>query len=221
MRFVEQLDMRAGGPLGCKEARVGINSTIGSGSTATARPCCQENTRAAGAGRRLAARGAGRIYQEADRAFRAFRQYAGVLFYTYLALTIHANTCDRPTTCNRACWNRISPTTCERTSAGVYIHLAAHLTAGQAGHKVMLVNDACEPAQRLELLWESDQGEVLQRTEIPYGIDAVGQKTYELELAAPQLPGKHVLMARAFWGGKPFSPTVSRRKVSVDPAPSK
>lgn len=234
MRFVEQLDMsKPGRPLGYKEGHASIINEYDwlwlhrDGTPTLLSRRVYEKLLGPDAASRQRRELVAYIIGGLTEHFRASRQYAGVLFYTYLALDDpRANTCDY--------FSDVQSGVLEPHFAdymreaykplGVYIHFwQPNLTAGQAGrYKVMLVNDAYEPAQgRLELLWESDQGEVLQRTEIPYGIDAVGQKTYELELAAPQLPGKHVLMARAFWGGKPFSPTVSRRKVSVDPAPSK
>ena len=34
-------------------------------------------------------------------------------------------------------------------------------------------------------------------------------------LATPAAPGRYVLTAKAYWEGKPWSPTVSRRNVAV------
>ena len=153
--------------------------------------------------------------------WRAHRQYAGVMFYTYLALDD-----PRAFTCDYFCDVRrgiLEPHFAEQMRQaskplGVYIHFwHPSLPAGQLrGYDVILVNDTHEEAQgRLELLWESE-GKVTERTETPYSVPAAGQMTYQLQLATPRSPGKYVLKARGFWQRKLWSPTVSRRKVSVD-----
>ena len=83
----------------------------------------------------------------------------------------------------------------------------------------MLVNDTAEAARgRLEVCWESE-GESLGQSEVPYSVPAFGQTTCQVELTTPQAPGKYLLKATAFWDDKPFSPTVSRRKVSIASTP--
>jgi len=156
--------------------------------------------------------------------WRAYRQYAGVMFYTYLALDDpRANTCDY---FSDVTMGVLEPYFADYMREafkplGVCVRFwQPSLSAGKSGrYEVMLVNDTYEAAQgRLELLWESEEGQMLERTETPYSVAAIDQKTYQLGLDAPRLPGKYLLKARAFWEGKPFSPTVSCRKVSVGTA---
>jgi hypothetical protein len=152
--------------------------------------------------------------------WRAHRHYAGVMLYTYLALDDpRAFTCDYFCDVQRAI---LEPHFAEHMREaskplGVYIRFwQPELPAGQSrSYDVMLVNDTGEAARgRLELLWESG-GKAIEQAETRYAVPAFGQQTCRLTLATPRRPGKYVFAARAFWEGKPWSPTVSRRKVSV------
>ena len=152
--------------------------------------------------------------------WRAYRQYAGVLFYTYLALDDpRAFTCDFFCDVQQATLEPHFADHMREASKplGVYIRFwQPSLPAGQSRrYDVIMVNDTQEAAQgRLELFWESPD-KPLGRTELIYAIPAEGRTTCKLELATPQSPGNYVLKARAFWEGRPWSPTVSRRNVSV------
>ena len=55
------------------------------------------------------------------------------------------------------------------------------------------------------------QGEPERAFDIP----GLGQVTYDIELTTPAEAGQYQLKAQAFWDGKPWSPTVSRRNVEV------
>jgi len=152
--------------------------------------------------------------------WRAHRQYAGVLFYTYLALDApRAFTCDYFSDVQRGVLEPHFADYMREASKplGVYVRFwQPSLPAAQSRrYDLMLVNDTHETARgRLELLWESD-GKAVDQTETPYVVTACGQQTCQLALATPQRPGRYVLKARASWEGKLWSPTVSRRKVSV------
>jgi len=152
--------------------------------------------------------------------WRAHRQYAGVLFYTYLALDDpRAFTCDYFRDVERAVLDPHFADFMREASKplGVYIRFwQPDLPPGQPRrYDVMLVNDTHEAARgRLELAWELD-GKTVDETEIPYTVPACGQQTCQVSLATPRRPGDYVLKARAFWDAKPWSPTVSRRNVSV------
>ena len=152
--------------------------------------------------------------------WRAQRHYAGVMFYTYLALDDpRAFTCDYFSDVQRGIPEPHFAEAMREASKplGVYIRFwQPELPAGRARrYNVMLVNDTRETARgRLELLWESD-GKTVERAETPYDVPAFGRQTCHAELAAPRRGGEYELKARAFWEGKPWSPTVSRRKVSV------
>ncbi len=155
--------------------------------------------------------------------WRASRKFAGVLYYGCLDG-------DRPVTC----------VTCDNfrdiqrlefhvpfehyvgqafKPLGVYIHFwQPDLSAGvERSYRVTLINDTYESAKgRLELTWEPEGGgPAAGRTEITFAVPALGQSIYELPLATPTREGKYLLKANAFWEGKPWSPTVARRKVLV------
>ena len=71
---------------------------------------------------------------------------------------------------------------------------------------------------RLSLTWEFEQGGLPVQTDTRFTVAPVGTAVCELELAAPSRAGHHLLVARAFWDGKPWSPTTSRRKVRIEAA---
>ena len=103
---------------------------------------------------------------------------------------------------------------------GLYVNFwQPNLTAAaERTYRVMMINDTDEPARgKLELVWQPEGKDAtaagrLQSFEVP----ALGQATYEIALTAPAAPGKYVLAAKAHWQGKPWSPTVARRKVTVE-----
>ncbi len=152
--------------------------------------------------------------------WRAHRQYAGVMFYTYLALDDpRAFTCDYFCDVQQGILEPHFADHMREASKplGVYVRFwQPRLPAGQSRrYDVMLVNDTHEAGRgRLELLWESD-GQAVERAETSYDVSAAGQQICQLTLTTPRRAGKYILKARAFWEGKPWSPTVSRRKVSV------
>lgn len=152
--------------------------------------------------------------------WRAYRQYAGVMFYTYLALDDpRAFTCDYFCDVERGILEPHFADYMREASKplGVYIRFwQPSLPTGQSRrYDVMLVNDTHEAARgRLELSWELD-GKVVKQAVTPYTVPAAGQQTCQLDLATPQRGGEYMLKARAFWEGKPWSPIASRRNVSV------
>ena len=102
---------------------------------------------------------------------------------------------------------------------GVYVNFRRpELPAGaRCSYRVMTVNEEQQPAHgRLELAWQSAAGgRVSGRAQQAFDIPALGQASYDIELTAPSVPGPYQLRALAFWDGKPWSPTVARRKVEV------
>jgi beta-galactosidase len=155
--------------------------------------------------------------------WRAYRNYAGVMYYGCLDG-------DRPVTCV-TCDNFRDVKRLEFHAPfdyyvgqsfkplGVYVHFwqPSLPPATERRYPVILVNDAYEPAKgRLELGWEPEGGgQAAGRKEIAFEVPALGRSTYEIALPTPTGEGKYVLSARAFWDGKPWSPTVARRKVAV------
>lgn len=49
-----------------------------------------------------------------------------------------------------------------------------------------------------------------------FEVAPLGDASYDVSLAAPASPGRYVLTVKAVWDGKPWSPTVARRKVTVN-----
>jgi hypothetical protein len=84
---------------------------------------------------------------------------------------------------------------------------------------VQLVNDTHETATgRLSLTWELEPGGLPVQAATRFTVAPVRTAVCELELAAPSRAGHYLLVARAFWDGKPWSPTISRRKVLIEAA---
>jgi hypothetical protein len=84
---------------------------------------------------------------------------------------------------------------------------------------VVLVNDDQEPVSgKLVLSLENLEGKTLASSEKPFKLDGVGKATYELSVPIPQENGKYLLKAVAYpQSSRHKSPTVSRRKISVEP----
>jgi hypothetical protein len=154
--------------------------------------------------------------------WRAQRQHAGVLYLAYLDGDLpHGFTCDN--------FRDVATLELEPNfemsmreafkPLGVYIDFwQPTLPAGaKRAYRVALVNDTHEVAQGLlKLAWlRKDGGSAVAETEQSFEVPAVGRADYELELATPTPEGHYVLTANAWWAGKSFSPTLSRRQVTV------
>ncbi len=157
--------------------------------------------------------------------WRAYRHYAAVMYLAYLDAGLpDSSTCD----------NFRDPENLEFQPyfedymkeafkpLGVYINFWHHQLAAGSKHRfrVMTVNDEYDAAKgRLVLTFApvSGGGEGA-RSEIPLEIPATGQMTYDSILDIPTIPGEYLISATAYWPGRPWSPTVSRRKVSVVPS---
>jgi hypothetical protein len=85
---------------------------------------------------------------------------------------------------------------------------------------VVLINDDQQPVSgKLVLSLENLEGKTLASSEKPFQLDGVGMNTYELSVPVPRENGKYLLKAVAYPdGSRHKSPTVSRRKLSVEPA---
>lgn len=154
--------------------------------------------------------------------WRSLRQFAGVLYLAYLDGDLpQAFTCDNfrdvaalelePNFKNYA-REAFKP-------LGVYIDFWQPTLPPGAKHKyrVTLVNDTQEPARgQLTLAWVSEQGVTrVAVAEQAFEVAPVGRTQCEIELTTPADGGLYVLTASASWPGKSFSPTLSRRQVSV------
>jgi hypothetical protein len=84
---------------------------------------------------------------------------------------------------------------------------------------VVLVNDDQDPVSgKLVLSLENLEGKTLASSEKPFRLDGVGKATYELSVPIPLENGKYLLKAVAYpQSSRHKSPTVSRRKISVEP----
>ena len=108
---------------------------------------------------------------------------------------------------------------------GVYVDFwQPALAAGtRRTYRVILVNDTQQASRgRLTLAWKSEQGDLAgEHAERAFEVPPAGRGTCELELPAPSREGRYVLTAAAAWEGQPWSPTLSRRKVTVTAAAEK
>ena len=157
--------------------------------------------------------------------WRVRRQHAGVLYLAYLDGDLpHAFTCDN---FRDVAHLQLDPDF-EDYMLQAFKPLGAYLDFWQSSlpsgmtrtYRVQLVNDTHETASgRLSLTWEHEQeGRPVQQAETQFTVAPVGTAVCELELPAPSSAGRYLLAARAFWDGKPWSPTVSRRKVWIEAA---
>jgi hypothetical protein len=104
---------------------------------------------------------------------------------------------------------------------GVYIHFwQAKLEAGgKRTFRIMMVNDAQQRMSgKLKLTLEpTSGGKQAAGAETAFDVPALGQANYDIELVAPQIRGEFLLKAAAE-SGAPGSPTISRRKVTIEAA---
>jgi hypothetical protein len=172
--------------------------------------------------------------------WRAGRQHAGVLYLAYLDGDMpHAFTCDNFRDVARLEFDPQFEDYIGQAfkPLGVYVDFWQHgdcpdflgerrengTVPLRRTYRVILVNDTHETARgRLTLAWEPEQGgQPAGQVETTFEVAPVGETSRELELPSPPQPGKYLLTARAFWDGKPWSPTLARRKVHVAAAEAK
>ena len=158
--------------------------------------------------------------------WRAYRHYAAVMYLSYLDASL-PNTTD---TCDnfRDVENLVLEPRFEDymkeafKPLGVYINFFhPQLEAGSKQRlRVMTVNDEYDAAKgRLVLtLTPANGGAELVRSETPLEIPPLGQMTYDFILEVPATNGEYLLSAKAYWPSKKWSPTESRRKVSIVPS---
>ncbi len=155
--------------------------------------------------------------------WRAHRRYAGIQYLAYLDGDIpDAYTCDN--------FRDVEKLELEANfedymkeafkPVGVYINFwnPKLTTETKRRYHVMMINDEWESVKgKLELSFVSANGDrkVTTRNEISFEIPANGQMTYDITLSAPAAPGDYLLKAAAKCDGQPWTPVVSRRKVSV------
>jgi hypothetical protein len=154
--------------------------------------------------------------------WRTYRHYAAVMYLAYIDASLpDSSTCDNfkdPE--NLVLEPHFEDYMKEAFKPlGVYINFFhSQLEAGSKRRiRVMTVNDEYDAAKgRLVFaLTPVEGGTEVARQETPLEIPALGQMTYDFMLEVPATPGEYLLSAKAYWPSKKWSPTVSRRKVSI------
>ncbi len=154
--------------------------------------------------------------------WRAFRFYAGVMYLAYLDADLpNAVTCDNFTDPETLVFQPHFEEYVREAfkPLGVYINFwKPKLGVGQVQRvHVMMVNDEYETARgELVLSFSSpgNHGEVSMVTQT-YEVPALGQITYLVQVRAPSQSGAYVLSAAATCTGRPWSPVISRRNLTV------
>jgi beta-galactosidase len=154
--------------------------------------------------------------------WRAHRHYAAVMYLAYLDASLpNSFTCDNFRDPEKL---ELQPHFEEYMKEafkplGVYINFwHPQLVVGSKQRfRVMIVNDEYEGAKgRLVLAFSpASGGAEVVRGETALEIPSLGQMTYDFTLEAPTTPGDYLLSAKAYWRARPWSPTISRRKVSM------
>ena len=154
--------------------------------------------------------------------WRNYRHYAAVMYLAYLdASNPRSFTCDNFRDPEKLVFQPHFEKYMGEAfkPLGVYINFwHSQLAAGaKTRFRVMTVNDEYTAAKgKLVLAFSpAEGGEEVVRGEAPLEILPLGQMTYDFVLEAPKTPGEYVLSAKAYWPARPWSPTVSRRKVSI------
>ena len=153
--------------------------------------------------------------------WRAFRKHAGVLYLAYLdGEGPHIYTCDNFRDVRTLEFQpHFEDYMVEAFKPlGVYIHFWQPTLEGGAKRtfRIMMVNDTGQRMTgKLKVTLEpSSGGKQVAGAETKFDMAPLGQANYDVELAIPEVQGEFLLKAAAD-SGKPASPTVSRRKVTL------
>jgi hypothetical protein len=154
--------------------------------------------------------------------WRAYRHYAAVMYLAYIDASLpNSFTCDNfQDVENLVLEPHFEDYVKEAFKPlGVYINFFhPRLEAGSKQRfRVMTVNDEYDPAKGslVLALTRADGGVEVVRRETPFEVPPLSQMTYDFMLEVPATPGEYLLSAKAYWPSKKWSPTVSRRKVSI------
>jgi hypothetical protein len=153
--------------------------------------------------------------------WRAYRHYAAVMYLSYLDSINTLDTCDNFQDLEHLVLEpRFEDYMKEAFKPlGVYINFFhSQLEASSKRRlRVMCVNDESDAAEgSLVLALTPAEGETeVTRLEAPLAIPPLGQMTYDFMLEVPATPGEYLLSAKAYWPARRWSPTLSRRKVSI------
>jgi hypothetical protein len=156
--------------------------------------------------------------------WRAYRNYAGILHFVYL-------TCSYPGVFTADHFEDVKALRLNRwfedymgeamKPLGVYLNFFQPTLEGGKGRsfRVMMVNDRYEPERGdLRLTLEMEDGREVAHVAKPFAIAPLGTLSRDLELVAPEVPGRYVLKATAI--GESGSRTISRRKVAIESRPA-
>jgi hypothetical protein len=158
--------------------------------------------------------------------WRSTRRYAAVMYLAYLDADypgLPCKTCDNFRDVRRLVLEPRFEDYMGEASKPLGVCIKHYLPTEQGSFertfRVILTNDTYEPAQgTVELSWRTEDGKrVLASGQRPFAVAALGQAKCDLALPPPPL-GNHLLVAKATWPGKPWSPIVSRRKIVVGAA---
>ncbi len=157
--------------------------------------------------------------------WRAYRHYAAVMYLAYLDASLpNSFTCDNFRDVENL---ELEPHFEDYMKEafkplGVYINFFhSQLEAGSKQRlRIMCVNDEYDAAKgKLVLALTPANGSAeVARSEMPMEIPPLGQMSYDLTLEVPAANGEYLLSAKAYWPSRKWSPTVSRRKVSIVPS---
>ena len=100
-----------------------------------------------------------------------------------------------------------------------FVIVTCHFCGGERAFSVVIINDDREPVEgKLLLSIETQEGAPRASREVPFHLGGFGRDGYEVVLPIPKETGKYLLKAVACpRGTRHKSPTVSRRKISVEP----
>jgi hypothetical protein len=154
--------------------------------------------------------------------WRCYRHYAGVMYLAYLDAGLPDSfTCDNFRDVEKLILEPHFEDYMREAfkPLGVYINFFHDQLEADAKQRirVMTVNDEYEPVRGslVFALTSADGGAEAVRHEVPLEIPPLGQMTYDFMLDVPARTGPYLLSAKAYWPARKWSPTVSRRKVSI------
>jgi beta-galactosidase len=150
--------------------------------------------------------------------WRAYRQYAGILHFVYLMSSDPLGyTADHFRDVEKLELDPYFRDYMSNAFAPVGVFLSFFQPSLEAGETrqltVMMVNDKAKPvAGKLAVVLQGPNGEPAARQELHYSLGPLGQETYTVEFAVPDVAGNLLLKAVA---ETPDGPVESRRRVAV------
>jgi hypothetical protein len=159
--------------------------------------------------------------------WRSSREYSAVMYLAYLDADLpNIVTCDNLADVRRPTLDKYFADYMGEAfkPLGVYVNFwQPSLPAGkERNYRITVINDTDEPCKgRLNLDWQSQDDNQADHASWSIEVPALGKAVYDESFAAPMIPGQYTLVARAYWEGKSWSPTISRRNVTISGPPAK